>query len=87
MRRSLLVLAALALLSAPAWAQAPQLSLEQQVEQTQARLFAAQAEFYLASARKLQADLAAAHKQVAEMQAWWADCIKDATCVSWVTAK
>lgn len=92
MFKSLLVIAALALLSVPALAQnappaMPQPPLDQQVEQAQMRFLAAQSDFYLASARKLQSDLAAAQKQVADVQAWWADCVKSPDCVAWVNQK
>ena len=86
MRKSLLVLAALALLSVPALAQMPpQVPLDQQVEQAQMRLYAAQSDFYNAAARKLQADLADANKKLAEANAWWGDCVTKPTCLGWVT--
>lgn len=91
MQKSFVLGAALALLASPAIAQpvqqlAPGMppSLDQQVEQTQNRMHAAQAEHYLAVAKKFQADLAEVSKQMAAVRAWWGDCVKKAECVAWV---
>lgn len=82
MRKILVVGAALALFTIPALAQdpppkvpptvPPTAALDQQVEQSQMRLYAAQAEHYLALARRLQAANAEAATQSAATAAWWA---------------
>lgn len=76
MRKSFLVLAALALLSGPALAQnaAPPPTAEQlvqRVEQTQKALYAAQAEFYLAVANHRQHLLNEQAALSAATAKWW----------------
>lgn len=67
-----LVLAgALALIALPALAQEPPADLARQVEQTQLRLHAAQADHYLAVAKQLQQRLADSAAQAAATQRWW----------------
>lgn len=78
-----LVLAgALALVALPALAQEPPqqpADLARQVEQTQLRLHAAQADHYLAVARQLQQRLAEQATQAAAKDRYWAEYVAGLT--------
>lgn len=67
----LVLVGALALIAIPALAQEPPADLNRQVEQTQLRLHAAQADHYLAVARQLQQRLSESASQAAATQRWW----------------
>lgn len=74
--KTLAVVSALALVAIPAFAQEPPPAppaepLQRQVEQTQLRLHAAQADHYLAVARSLQQQLSESAAQAAATQRWW----------------
>lgn len=74
MFKSLAIGAALALVSTGVLAQEPPKgpSLDQQVEQSQMRLYAAQADHYLALAKKFQAQAIEGAQREAAKDAWWA---------------
>lgn len=44
---------------------------DQALEQAQTRLYAAQADYYAAAARKLQTDLIQARKEASDTAMWW----------------
>lgn len=74
MRKYLVLGAALALLSPQAQAQAPQPSLEQleqQVERSRLGMIAAQAQFYLDTAKAQERRLAEQAAQAAATARWW----------------
>jgi hypothetical protein len=66
---------ALALAAIPALAQEPSPDIARQVEQTQARMFAAQADYYLAVAKQLQQRLADSASQAAAKDRYWAEYV------------